>query len=66
MDEMTELLLGWVGALVVALLLVFGAALSLQSWHAVKRPAVPAVSLEAEPPTSAASSTWWSGRSGGS
>jgi hypothetical protein len=63
MDEMPQLLLGWVGSLLVALLLVLGAAMALQSWHQASHQRRPAATLEAATPAPLpAGSTFWSGR----
>lgn len=52
MNEQTELLLGWVGSLVVALILVASAAMALQAWHPAHHRRPPATALEQASPVS--------------
>lgn len=79
MNEQTELLLGWVGSLVVALVLVAATAMALQAWHPAHHRRAPATALEQAPPVAplpvapshvapsdddaSAPSSYWSGRS---
>ncbi len=74
MNEQTELLLGWVGSLVVALVLVAATAMALQAWHPAHHRRAPATTLEQAPSVAplpvapsdedaSAPSSYWSGRS---
>lgn len=63
MDDLPDILFGWLGSLLVALALVVGTAVALQAWHSVHHQRRPVPVIEAMPaPSLTAPSTYWSGR----
>ena len=63
MNDLTDILFGWLGTLLLALGIVLGAALGLQAWHDFQhrhRPGLVTGVAPHAPPASA--SSYWSGR----